>query len=132
MEKTLLITDDAKIIREVIKAAATEAGWRVVGEAANGLEAVENYKALKPDLVTLDLVMPDYDGMYALRGILQADPNAKVLVVSAVEQKGVLKEAFRAGAADFVVKPFNKKALIETLQKAVGAALAAAAAPAGT
>ena len=130
MEKTLLITDDARIIREVIKAAASEAGWRIVGEASNGLEAVENYKALKPDLVTLDLVMPDYDGMYALRGILQADPNAKVLVVSAVEQKGVLKEAFRAGAADFVVKPFNKKALVETLQKAVGAALTAAAAPA--
>lgn len=114
MTKRLLVADDSMIIREIIKTAALKAGWEVVAEAANGLEAIDRYRQTKPDLVTLDLVMPQYDGLYALRGIMEADPTATIVVVSAVEQKAVLKEAFRAGAADFIVKPFDKGALAET------------------
>jgi two-component system chemotaxis response regulator CheY len=115
MSRTLLIIDDAMIIREMIKDTVTEAGWTVVGEAENGQQAVELYDALRPDAVTLDMVMPDYDGMHAMVGICELDPAAKILVVSAVDQKEMLKAAIRAGATDFVVKPFDRKHLVETL-----------------
>ena len=119
MPGTLLVTDDALIIREMIKDTATDAGWRVVGEAANGQQAIEQYQRLRPDAVTLDLVMPEFDGLHALRGILALDPQARVVVVSALEQKNVLMDAFKIGAADFVVKPFDRKALVATLEKVV-------------
>jgi two-component system, chemotaxis family, chemotaxis protein CheY len=115
MGRTLLVADDALIIRQIIKDMATTAGWTVVGEASNGKEAVEQYQQLRPDVVTLDLVMPEHDGLYALHGIMELDPQAKVLLVSALEQRGVLKDAFRAGAADFVSKPFDKDNLQSTL-----------------
>lgn len=115
MTKTLLVADDALIIREIIKDMATSAGWTVVGEASNGQEAIERYRELRPDVVTLDLVMPERDGLYALHGIMELDPHAKVLLVSALEQRGVLKDAFKAGAADFVSKPFDKDNLQSTL-----------------
>jgi len=117
MGRTLLVTDDAMIIRKIIKDLATRAGWEVVGEAANGQEAIERYRELHPDAVTLDLVMPEHDGLHALHGIMEFDPNAKVLVVSALEQRGVLKDAIRAGAADFVSKPFDKEGLQATLDQ---------------
>ena len=116
MEKTLLVADDALIIREIIKDMARDAGWNVVGEAANGQEAIERYCELHPDAVTLDLVMPEHDGLHALHGIMEFDPEAKVLIVSALEQRGVLKNAFKAGAADFVAKPFAKTSLRESLE----------------
>jgi two-component system chemotaxis response regulator CheY len=119
MSKTLLVTDDALIIREMIKDAATDAGWAIAGEAANGQEAVEQYQRLKPDAMTLDLVMPEYDGLHALRNITALDPEAKIVVVSALEQREVLKEAFKLGASDFLVKPFDKKVLIDTLDQLV-------------
>ena len=128
MSRTLLVADDAVIIREMIKSTAKKGGWEVVAEASNGQEAVERYTALKPDAVTLDLVMPEYDGLYALRGILSKDPGAKVLVVSAIEQRSVLKEAFKAGASDFIVKPFDRQALLESLNKVVPGASEPAAA----
>ena len=115
MTRRLLVIDDAAIIREIIKDTATAAGWTITGEAADGRQGIDRYLELKPDAVTLDLVMPQYDGLYALRGIMAADPNARVLVVSALEQKAVLKEAFRAGAADFLVKPFDKTVLAGAL-----------------
>ncbi len=115
MARTLLVTDDAMIIRQIIKDMATSAGWEVVGEAANGQEAVDRYRELHPDAVTLDLVMPEHDGLHALHGIMEFDPEAKVLVVSALEQRGVLKDAIKAGAADFVCKPFAKDNLQSTL-----------------
>ena len=121
MSRTLLVVDDAIIIRKMIKDSVTSLGWQVVGEAGDGREAIEQYKKLGPDAVTLDLIMPEHDGLYALRGIIQADPEAKVVVVSAVEQSGVLKDAFKAGAADFVVKPFDKENLRNTLEQLVPA-----------
>lgn len=119
MTRTLLVADDALIIRQIIKDLATAAGWTVVGEASNGKEAVEQYEQLRPDAVTLDLVMPEHDGLYALHGIMSMDPEAKVLLVSALEQRGVLKDAFKAGAADFVSKPFDKGSLQSTLAQLV-------------
>lgn len=118
MPGTLLVTDDALIIREMIKDTAIHAGWTIAGEACNGLEAVERYQTLRPDVVTLDLVMPQYDGLHALRGIKAVDPQARVIVVSALEQKSILKEAFQLGANDFIVKPFDRQNLIDTLEKA--------------
>jgi len=116
MPGTLLITDDAMIIREMIKDAVQPAGWSVVGEAANGQQAIERYLDLRPDVVTLDLVMPEFDGLYALRGIRAADPEARILVLSALDQTRVLKEAFALGASDFICKPFEREALLQTLE----------------
>ena len=116
MTKTLLIVDDALIIREIVKDTATAAGWEIVGEATNGQEAIDLYLQLKPSAVTLDMVMPEYDGIHALRGIIEADPEAKVLVVSALHQKSILQQAFKIGAADFIVKPFDKEHLVESLE----------------
>ncbi len=119
MAKTLLIVDDAMIIREIIKDAVRDAGWEIVGEASNGQEAIERYGEFKPDAVTLDLVMPEFNGLHALRGIMAGDPDATVVVVSALEQKNVLRDAFKIGAADFIVKPFDKRALLNTLEQLV-------------
>jgi two-component system chemotaxis response regulator CheY len=119
MSKRLLVTDDALIIREIIKDAAQSAGWEIAGEASNGQMAVEMYEALRPDVCTIDLVMPEYDGLHGLRGIKALDPEAKVVVVSALDQKSVLKETFRLGVSDFIVKPFDKASLINTLEQLV-------------
>jgi two-component system chemotaxis response regulator CheY len=121
----MLVVDDAMIIRELIKEAAGEAGFTVVGEGANGQEAIERYRELRPDVVTLDLVMPQFDGLHALEGILGIDPQARVIVVSALEQTTILKDAFRKGAADFITKPFDKKLLIATIENVVSTAAAA-------
>ena len=115
MARKILVVDDAIIIREMIKDATIEAGWQVVGEASNGQDAIDKYVELQPDAVTLDMVMPEFDGLHALAGIMQHDPQAKVLVVSALEQKQTLKEAFKIGAADFVVKPFDCKHVVNAL-----------------
>ncbi len=119
MPRTLLVIDDALIIREIIKDVAKSAGWQIVGEAANGQEAVERYRELRPDACTLDLVMPEYDGLHALREIIKFDPDARVAVVSALDQKKVFMDAFRAGATDFLVKPFDRRVLVETLEQMV-------------
>jgi len=84
---TLLVVDDANILRLQIKDIASSAGWEIVGEAANGREAVERYMQYRPTAVTLDLVMPEYDGLYALRNIIAADPDAKIVIISAIGQK---------------------------------------------
>lgn len=107
MGHRLLITDDSMMIRQIIRDLAVASGWEVVGEAENGAEAVEKFKLLRPDVTTLDLVMPIHDGLYALRGIREVDARARVLVISAISQKEVLREAIALGAADFIVKPFQ-------------------------
>jgi two-component system, chemotaxis family, chemotaxis protein CheY len=120
MPGTLLITDDAAIIREIIKDTAAEAGWQVLGEATNGQEAIDRYSELRPDVMTLDLVMPGFDGLHALAGVRQLDPAARVVVISALDQKKILKDAFKLGATDFLVKPFDRGALVATLEKVLG------------
>ncbi len=119
MSKTLLVTDDAMIIREMIKDAAQDAGWTIAGEAVDGQDAIDQYAEHEPDAMTLDLVMPDYDGLHALRGIMEHYPDAKVLVVSALDQQQVLREALELGASDFIVKPFDEDRVINALDSMV-------------
>ena len=111
MAKRLLIVDDALIMRKRIKDIAERAGWEVAGEAANGEEAVEMYRQESPDLVTLDIVMPKMDGVTALKHMLAADPQARVVMISAVDQKEKLSECIGTGAIDFIVKPFDSARL---------------------
>ena len=117
MPKRVLIVDDALIMRMRIKEIAEEMGWEVVGEAANGEEAVSRFRELLPDLMTLDIVMPKMDGVSALRQIRQEHPQAKVVMVSAVDQKEKLSECIRLGAVDFIVKPFDKTRLKNFFEK---------------
>jgi len=125
MSRKLLITDDAAIIRAMIRDTAEAAGWTVVGEAKNGQEAIERYRELRPDVMTLDMVMPGFDGLHALRGVREFDAAARVIVVSALDQQEVLRNAFKLGAADFMIKPFDPAALTETLEKTMGQTVAA-------
>jgi two-component system chemotaxis response regulator CheY len=113
----LLVVDDAMIMRKLIRDVAVEAGWVVAGEAANGAEAVALYEKLRPDLVTMDLVMPVMGGNEALRLIRAADPEARVVVVTALDQKQTLTESIRDGALDFIVKPFDRERIIGFLKK---------------
>jgi len=118
----LLITDDAMIIRQMIADVASGAGWEVVGQAGNGQEAIEMYEQLRPDVVTMDIVMPDFDGLHAVQGIRKIDPNAAVIMVTALDQKDLLKQAFQHGAVDFICKPFDRDKLLETLDSSLSAA----------
>lgn len=117
MTRRLLIVDDAIIMRMRIREIAVDAGWDIAGEAANGQEAVALFAELRPDLVTLDIVMPVLDGVAALREIRRIDPQARVVMVSAVDQKEKLSECIRLGAMDFLVKPFDKTSLRGVLDK---------------
>jgi two-component system chemotaxis response regulator CheY len=118
--KRLLVVDDALFMRKLICGVAAEAGWEVVGEATNGVEAVAMYKSLRPDLVTMDLVMPEMDGLEALRLIRAGDPEAQVVVVTALDQKQVLMDAIREGAIDFIVKPFERQRVLNLLARLDG------------
>jgi two-component system chemotaxis response regulator CheY len=116
-KKRLLVVDDALIMRAIIKDIAVKAGWEIAGEAANGVECLARYRELRPDLVTLDIVMPELDGVATLRALRQEDPAAKVVMVTAVDQRASLSECIQLGAADFVVKPFDKERLRALLAK---------------
>jgi two-component system, chemotaxis family, chemotaxis protein CheY len=113
----LLIVDDAMIMRKMIRDVAVSAGWEVVAEASNGAEAVALYALFQPDLVTMDLVMPVMDGNEALRQIRAGDPEARVVVVTALDQKQTLMESIRDGAIDFIVKPFERDRIVNLLGK---------------
>jgi two-component system, chemotaxis family, chemotaxis protein CheY len=115
--KRLLVVDDALFMRKMICGVAAEAGWEVVAEATNGAEAVALYQQHKPDLVTMDLVMPVMGGLEALRQIRAIDQDAKVVVVTALDQKQVLMDAISGGAVDFVVKPFERGRVLALLAK---------------
>jgi two-component system chemotaxis response regulator CheY len=115
--KRLLVVDDALFMRKMISGVAAEAGWEVVAEASNGAEAVKLYQEHRPDLVTMDLVMPVMGGLEALRQIREIDPAARVVVVTALDQKQVLMDSIREGAVDFVVKPFERQRVLALLAK---------------
>ncbi len=117
MAKRLLIVDDALIMRKRIKDIAEKAGWEVAGEATNGEEAIELYRKESPDLVTLDIVMPKMDGVTALKHVLAADPQARVVMISAVDPKEKLSECIGTGAIDFIVKPFDSARLRRFFEK---------------
>lgn len=117
MSNRVLIVDDALIMRLRIREIAVESGWEIAGEAANGEEGLARYRELRPDLMTLDIVMPKLDGVATLRQIRQEDPGAKIVMVSAVDQKGKLTECIQLGAIDFIVKPFDKARLKSFFEK---------------
>jgi two-component system chemotaxis response regulator CheY len=117
---TVLVCDDAIFMRTMISDILTTAGFEVIGEAETGREAVDRYKELKPDLVTMDIVMPDMGGIEAVREICKVDPNAKVLMCSAMGQQALVVEAVQAGAKDFVVKPFQPSRVLEAVQRILG------------
>ena len=121
MAKRILITDDALFMRVTLKNILTQHGYEVVGEAENGAEAVKLYDELKPDLVTMDITMPEMDGIEALKQIRAADGDANVVMCTAMGQKSMVVEAIQAGAKDFIVKPFQPERVIEAGEKLLAA-----------
>ncbi|EDL63954.1 response regulator [Bacillus sp. SG-1] len=119
MANKILIVDDAAFMRMMIKDILTKNGFEVVGEAADGNQAVEKYKELSPDLVTMDITMPEKDGIAALKEIKSLDANAKIIMCSAMGQQAMVIDAIQAGAKDFIVKPFQADRVIEAIQKAL-------------
>ena len=120
MEKKVLIVDDAAFMRMMLKDILTKNGYEVVGEAENGAKAVEKYKEVTPDLVTMDITMPEMDGISALKNIRSIDSNAKVVMCSAMGQQAMVIEAIQAGARDFIVKPFQADRVLEAVKKVIG------------
>jgi len=116
----VLIVDDAAFMRMMLKDILTKNGLEVVGEAVNGAEAVEKYNELKPDVVTMDITMPEKDGITAVKEIKSMHPDAKVIMCSAMGQQPMVLEAIQAGAKDFVVKPFQADRVMESINKVVG------------
>lgn len=119
MAHRILIVDDAAFMRMMIKDILDKNGFDVVGEAQDGKEAVEKFKELTPDLVTMDITMPEKDGVTALKEIKEIDSGAKIIMCSAMGQQAMVIDAIQAGAKDFIVKPFQADRVIEAIQKAL-------------
>ena len=120
MAKNILICDDAAFMRMMIKDILTKNGYNVAGEAENGVKAIEKYAEVKPDLVLMDITMPEMDGIQALKKIKAADPSAMVIMCSAMGQQAMVIEAIQSGAKDFIVKPFQADRVLEAVKKVVG------------
>ncbi|HJV45782.1 MAG TPA: response regulator [Bacillota bacterium] len=116
----ILVVDDAAFMRMMIKEILTKNGFNVVGEASDGVQAVEKYKELSPDLVTMDITMPEMDGITALKEIKKLDGGAKIVMCSAMGQQSMVIEAIQAGARDFIVKPFQADRVLEAIKKVLG------------
>ena len=121
MSRTVLICDDALFMRMMVGDILRQAGFEVVGEAETGVQAVEKYRTLRPDFVTMDIVMPDMGGIDAVREIVSQDPAARVLMCSAMGQQALVVEAIKAGARDFIVKPFQPSRVIEAVNRVLAA-----------
>lgn len=117
MAHKILIVDDAAFMRMMIKDILSKNGYEVVGEAADGAQAVEKYKESQPDLVTMDITMPEMDGITALKEIKKINPNAKIIMCSAMGQQAMVIDAIQAGAKDFIVKPFQADRVLEAISK---------------
>ena len=120
MAKNILICDDAAFMRMMIKDILTKNGYNIVGEAENGAKAVEKYAELKPDLVLMDITMPEMDGIEALKKIKAADANASIIMCSAMGQQSMVIDAIQSGAKDFIVKPFQADRVLESIRKVLG------------
>lgn len=120
MAKNILIVDDAAFMRMMIKDILSKNGYNVIGEAENGIKAVEKYGELHPDLVLMDITMPELDGIAALKKIKGMDPNALIIMCSAMGQQAMVIESIQAGAKDFIVKPFQPDRVLEAVKKVVG------------
>jgi two-component system chemotaxis response regulator CheY len=119
MSKTVIVVDDAGFMRTMLKDILTRQGFTVVGEAKNGFEAVAMYKLLKPDLVTMDIVMPEMTGIDAVKEIVKEDPKAAIVMCSAMGQQAMVIEAIQAGARDFIIKPFQAARVVEAVNRAL-------------
>ncbi|AWC32312.1 response regulator [Bacillus cytotoxicus] len=118
MAHKILVVDDAMFMRTMIKnLLKSNPEFEIIGEAENGVEAIQKYKELQPDIVTLDITMPEMDGLEALKEIIKIDANAKVVICSAMGQQGMVLDAIKGGAKDFIVKPFQADRVIEALTK---------------
>jgi two-component system, chemotaxis family, chemotaxis protein CheY len=115
----VLVVDDAAFMRKMVSDALTKGGHDVVGEAGNGVEAVARFQELKPEVMTLDITMPEKDGLAALKDIMELEPSARVIMCSALGQESKVIESIRAGAKDFVVKPFQPARVLEAVAKAL-------------
>jgi two-component system chemotaxis response regulator CheY len=115
----VLVVDDAAFMRKMVTDALTGGGHEIVGEAGNGVEAISQYQELRPDVMTLDITMPEKDGLAALKEIMALDPGAKVVMCSALGQESKVLEAVKSGAKDFVVKPFQPERVLSAINKAV-------------
>jgi len=120
MGKRILITDDTAFMRLLLQKILTENGYEVVGEADNGKESVRLFEKYRPDLVTMDITMPILNGVEALKRIRELDPNAQVLMVSAMGQKNMVMQALREGARGFLVKPFEKDKVLQAVAEVLG------------
>ncbi|MDX9754521.1 MAG: response regulator [bacterium] len=120
MSNTVMIVDDAAFMRATLKDVITKGGYQVVAEAVNGKDALEKYKVHKPDVVTMDITMPEMDGLEALRQLMGINPGAKVIMCSAIGQQANVVEAIKNGAKDFIVKPFQPDRVLEALKKVLG------------
>ncbi|MGI8499165.1 MAG: response regulator [Gemmatimonadaceae bacterium] len=120
MPQSVLVCDDAIFMRTMISDILQQSGYEIIGEAETGVQAIEKYKELRPDLVTMDIVMPDMGGIDAVREITRFDANARILMCSAMGQQALVVEAIQAGAKDFVVKPFQPSRVIEAVQRVLG------------
>ena len=120
MAKRVLIVDDAAFMRMMIKDILSKNGYEVAGEADNGIKAVEKYKELTPDLVLMDITMPEMNGIDAVKNIKAIDPGAKIVMCSAMGQQAMVIESIQAGARDFIVKPFQADRVIEAVRKVIG------------
>jgi two-component system chemotaxis response regulator CheY len=116
----VLIVDDAAFMRKMLGDVLAKGGHEVIGEGANGTEAITQYQALRPDIMTLDITMPEKDGLAALREILTLEPSAKIVMCSALGQESKVLEAIKSGAKDFVVKPFQPDRVLDAIGKALG------------
>jgi len=112
-----LIVDDSAFMRKVVKDMLKESGYENVHEAANGLQAVEQAAIIKPDIITMDITMPDMDGIQAIKEVLKVSPNSKIIMCSALGQKNMVLEAIRSGAKEYVIKPFEKSRLMEAIER---------------
>lgn len=120
MGKNVLIVDDAAFMRMMIKDILSKNGYTIVGEAENGVIAVQQYEELQPDLVIMDITMPEMDGIGAVRAIKGQNPNANIIMCSAMGQQAMVIESIQAGAKDFIVKPFQADRVIEAVKKVIG------------
>ena len=115
----VLVVDDAAFMRKMVTDALTKGGHEVIGEASNGIEAVERYRELRPELTTLDITMPEKDGLAALQEIIGLDPSARVIMCSALGQESKVLESIKIGAKDFIVKPFKAERVLGAVDKAL-------------
>jgi two-component system chemotaxis response regulator CheY len=120
MGKSILIVDDAAFMRMMIKDILSKNGYTIAGEAENGKIAVDKYSETKPDLVLMDITMPEMDGIQALKAIKGVDPSANIIMCSAMGQQAMVIEAIQSGAKDFIVKPFQAERVLEAVKKAIG------------